>query len=80
MRYFMESLAERFACPPLPISQAALNACINYPWPDNVGELENFVKRCLVLQEFTSPASDPGSSSRLGTQPGTMAASGGGPR
>ncbi|HKU21136.1 MAG TPA: sigma 54-interacting transcriptional regulator, partial [Terriglobales bacterium] len=75
LRYFMESLAERLACPPLPISQAVLDACMNYPWPGNVRELENFVKRCLVLQEFTSPGSDPGSSGLLGTHTGMMPAS-----
>ena len=75
LRYFMSSLAERFACPPLPISQAALNACMNYPWPGNIRELENFVKRCLVLQGFTHPGSDAGFSSPPGGQPGMMAAS-----
>ena len=75
LRYFMSSLAERFSCPPLPISQAALNACMNYSWPGNIRELENFVKRCLVLQEFTHPGSDASFSSRTGVQPGMMTAS-----
>jgi two-component system response regulator AtoC len=57
VRYFMGTLAERFACPALPISQAVLDGCLNYSWPGNVRELENFVKRCLVLREFTSPTS-----------------------
>ena len=64
LRYFMGALAERFACPALPISQAELDACRDYSWPGNVRELENFVKRCLVLQEFTHPASEPGFAGR----------------
>jgi len=75
LRYFMGTLAERLACPALPISQAVMDACRDYSWPGNVRELENFVKRCLVLQEFTHPGSDAGFSSRPGGQPSTMATS-----
>ncbi len=57
LRHFMAILAERYACPPLPISTAELEACMSYPWPGNVREMENFIKRCLVLQEFTAPIS-----------------------
>jgi two-component system, NtrC family, response regulator AtoC len=57
-RYLMASLAERFACPPLPISQAEIEACMTYSWPGNVRELENFVKRCLVLRDFAPPSSE----------------------
>jgi DNA-binding NtrC family response regulator len=55
LRHLMSQLAERCACPALPLTQAAIDACMNYPWPGNVRELENFLKRCLVLQEFSSP-------------------------
>lgn len=72
IRYFMGALAERFACPALPISQAALYACVNYSWPGNVRELENFIKRCLVLQEFIPPSSDPCLDGHRQTQPGTV--------
>src|SRR5690348_9890745 len=51
LRHFMATLAERYACPALPISPAALAACVSYPWPGNVREMENYIKRCLVLQE-----------------------------
>lgn len=72
MRHFMSSLAERFACPALPISQVVLEACMNYSWPGNVRELENFIKRCLVLQEFTSPGSDHPLAARTRAQHGAV--------
>jgi two-component system, NtrC family, response regulator AtoC len=53
LRHFMATLAERYACPALPISLAEMEVCMSYPWPGNVREMENFIKRCLVLQEFT---------------------------
>jgi len=61
LRHFMATLAEHYACPALPIPPAALEACVSYPWPGNVREMENFIKRCLVLQEVTPPmAQTPG--------------------
>lgn len=49
LRHFMIHLADRYACAPLSVSQRLLEACENYPWPGNIRELENFVKRYLVL-------------------------------
>jgi len=49
LRHFMIHLADRYACAPLSVSQKLLEACENYPWPGNIRELENFVKRYLVL-------------------------------
>src|SRR5664279_643779 len=49
LRHFMIQVAERYACPLLPLSSRLVRACENYPWPGNVRELENFVKRYLVL-------------------------------
>jgi DNA-binding NtrC family response regulator len=49
LRHFMIQVAERYACPLLPISPRLLKACEQYSWPGNVRELENFVKRYLVL-------------------------------
>lgn len=49
LRHFMIQVAERYACPLLPLSARLVKACENYPWPGNVRELENFVKRYLVL-------------------------------
>ena len=51
LRHFMLHLADRYACAPLSVSQRLLEACENYPWPGNIRELENFVKRYLVLAD-----------------------------
>jgi two-component system response regulator AtoC len=49
LKHFMSRMAERYARPPLPLSSTLLQACLNYPWPGNLRELNNFVKRFLVL-------------------------------
>jgi DNA-binding NtrC family response regulator len=47
--YFMKRGAEQFASPERPISQALLQACLTYAWPGNLRQLENFVRRYLIL-------------------------------
>jgi len=49
LRHFMIHLADRYACAPLNVSPRLVEACENYDWPGNIRELENFVKRYLVL-------------------------------
>jgi len=49
LKHFMTQLSEQYARPPLPFSPEMLQACANYPWPGNLRELGNFVKRYLVL-------------------------------
>lgn len=49
LRHFMIHLADRYACAPLSVSPRLVEACENYSWPGNIRELENFVKRFLVL-------------------------------
>jgi len=49
LKHFMTQLSEQYARPPLPFSPELLQACANYPWPGNLRELGNFVKRFLVL-------------------------------
>lgn len=49
LKHFMTHMAEQYARPPLPISQELLQACLRYAWPGNLRELNNFIKRYLVL-------------------------------
>ena len=49
LKHFMTQLSEEYARPPLPLSAELLLACANHPWPGNLRELGNFVKRFLVL-------------------------------
>ncbi len=49
LKHFMTQLSEQYARPPLPCSPELLLACATYPWPGNLRELGNFVKRYLVL-------------------------------
>ncbi|MGH9378759.1 MAG: sigma-54 interaction domain-containing protein, partial [Terriglobia bacterium] len=49
IRHFMGLFAARYARTPLPVSPSLIEACLNYRWPGNLRELENFVKRYLIL-------------------------------
>ena len=49
LKHFMTRMAERYARPQLPLSPAMLAACQAHPWPGNLRELNNFLKRYLIL-------------------------------
>ncbi len=49
LKHFMTHMAEHYARPPLPLTPNLLQACAKYSWPGNIRELNNFVKRYLVL-------------------------------
>lgn len=49
MRHFMGRMATEYSRQPLQFSSALIEACLRYPWPGNLRELENFVKRYLVM-------------------------------
>lgn len=49
LRQFMARYSGRYARTQLPLSPGLVDACMRYSWPGNLRELENFVKRYLVL-------------------------------
>ncbi|PYX86800.1 MAG: sigma-54-dependent Fis family transcriptional regulator [Acidobacteria bacterium] len=49
LKHFMSRMSERYARPPLPLSPLMLQACHDYSWPGNLRELNNFIKRYLIL-------------------------------
>ncbi len=49
LRQFMLRFAESYSRPILPITAAMHEACLRHPWPGNLREMENFVKRYLIL-------------------------------
>jgi two-component system response regulator AtoC len=51
MIYFMAFWARKFKRPQLAFSPALLDACLDYSWPGNIRELENFVQRYLIAGE-----------------------------
>jgi len=49
LRHFMALYAHRYGRNALPVSPGLVDACVRYSWPGNLRELENFVKRYLIL-------------------------------
>jgi transcriptional regulator with PAS, ATPase and Fis domain len=49
LKHFMSRMSEEYARAPLPMSQTMLQACLDHTWPGNLRELNNFIKRYLVL-------------------------------
>jgi DNA-binding NtrC family response regulator len=49
LKHFMSRMAEHYARPPMALSSTLLQRCLEYPWPGNLRELSNFVKRYLIL-------------------------------
>jgi two-component system response regulator AtoC len=47
--HFMHKAAARFECDLLPISPSLMRCFSRYSWPGNLRELENVIKRYLVL-------------------------------
>ena len=49
LKHFMSRMSERYARPPLALSPNLLQACQEYSWPGNLREVNNFIKRYLIL-------------------------------
>jgi two-component system, NtrC family, response regulator AtoC len=50
-QHFMRKVAAKYECDPLPISPTLMQALTSYSWPGNLRELENTIKRYLVLAD-----------------------------
>jgi two-component system, NtrC family, response regulator AtoC len=50
-RHFLEQYSEKFGKTAGSPSKHLLEAAVNYPWPGNLRELENFVKRYVILED-----------------------------
>src|SRR5262249_16989648 len=53
--YFVQRYARLFNFPEPDISPDAMQAFVAYAWPGNIRELENFIKRMIVLQDLSLP-------------------------
>jgi DNA-binding NtrC family response regulator len=60
LRHFMHHLAKHYGLPSRTFSPAVLDACHAYSWPGNLHELEEFVKRYLMMGDkeliFATPS------------------------
>jgi len=50
-QHFMRKVSAKYEREPLPISPALMQALISHSWPGNLRELENTIKRYLVLAD-----------------------------
>jgi len=55
VQYFAQRYARLFNCPEPEVSSQSMKAFMGYAWPGNIRELENFLKRMIVLQDSTLP-------------------------
>jgi DNA-binding NtrC family response regulator len=58
LKHFMAHMAEQYARPQLPLSPPLLEACQRYSWPGNLRELNNFLKRYLILGDENLAAAE----------------------
>ncbi|MGA8366886.1 MAG: sigma-54-dependent transcriptional regulator [Candidatus Acidiferrales bacterium] len=50
-RHFLVKYSEKYQKPAAEPSKHLLEAALRYPWPGNLRELENFVKRYVILED-----------------------------
>ncbi|HEY1901957.1 MAG TPA: sigma-54 dependent transcriptional regulator [Terracidiphilus sp.] len=50
-QHFMRKVSAKYGCDPLQISTALMQALTSHSWPGNLRELENTIKRYLVLAD-----------------------------
>jgi two-component system response regulator AtoC len=55
VRYFVARYSRLFNFPEPVLPAEAMQAFVTYHWPGNIRELENFIKRMIVLQDLSLP-------------------------
>jgi len=55
VNYFVHRYSRLFNFPEREVPPEAMAAFMQYNWPGNIRELENFIKRMIVLQDFALP-------------------------
>jgi two-component system, NtrC family, response regulator AtoC len=50
-RHFLDKYSKKFQKEPVTPSEHLVEAATRYPWPGNLRELENFVKRYVILED-----------------------------
>ncbi|HEV8640358.1 MAG TPA: sigma-54 dependent transcriptional regulator [Methylomirabilota bacterium] len=55
VRYFVQRYARLFNFPEPEIPPEAMEAFVQHAWPGNIRELENFIKRMIVLRDMALP-------------------------
>jgi DNA-binding NtrC family response regulator len=58
LRHFMGRMAARYSRLEVPFTPALIEACLHHPWRGNMRELENFVKRYLVMGDESQALSE----------------------
>ena len=58
LRHFMQVTASAYSRRALEFSPRLLDACVSYSWPGNLRELQNFVKRYVVMADENSAISE----------------------
>jgi two-component system, NtrC family, response regulator AtoC len=53
VEYFVQRYSREFGVAERQLAPGILQAFLSYPWPGNIRELENFIKRMLVLRDWT---------------------------
>jgi two-component system response regulator AtoC len=53
--YFVRRYSRLFNFPEREVTPDAMHAFMQYAWPGNIRELENFIKRMIVLQDYALP-------------------------
>jgi transcriptional regulator with PAS, ATPase and Fis domain len=66
---FMKRYSDQYCQPPLEYSAVLAAACMQYHWPGNIRELENLIKRYVILRDEAAVVSELLTRSRINIAP-----------